>query len=183
MRTKPLQQTSMGVIQSDSRSWIIYIFFLLDSSYRQTSPSHTHTHITIIFITQRALKCAGREKLFKQQKLFKCQSPEIRRRRRSKDVTKKKKKRGRTSGSFLCKAREIETDFWRRMRRRKDNMMKSHERELPVSITTGWKRGGQCNIPCPSFLKCGRWRPCCCLTYLNRWRVGGAMRWGGKWRH
>lgn len=136
IRTKPLQQTSMGVIQSDSRSWIIYIFFLLNSSYRQTSLSHTHTHNTIIFITQRALKCAGREKLFKQQKLFKCQSPEIRR-RRSKDV----KKRERTSGSFLCKAPEMkETDIRRRTRRRKDNMMKSHERELQVSITTRSKR-------------------------------------------
>ena len=106
MRTKPLQQTSMGVIQSDSRSWIIYIFFLLDSSYRQTSPSHTHTHITIIFITQRALKCAGREKLFKQQKLFKCQSPEIRRRRRSKDVTKKKKKKEGEHREAFCAKRE-----------------------------------------------------------------------------
>lgn len=65
MRTKTLHQTSMGVLQTDSDSWIIYMFFLLNSSssheHLSLFMSHIHTHITFIFITERALQCVGRE--------------------------------------------------------------------------------------------------------------------------
>lgn len=54
MRTKPLQQCSTAVIQKDSHSQIIFLF--------QSWMSHTHTYITFIFITQRALQCVWREK-------------------------------------------------------------------------------------------------------------------------